>query len=203
VKREPSQTAARELPNAVGVRRWVGIALVVCAATLLALQLAPLVGLDWHRIHLGPARLATVPTLAPGGPDLPFVATGSCADAGRVDHILVHRRAGLNNQPPAGAEPSTRDLRDPTAVQRLRQELCALPPYPDQVMHCPFDTGVKIDLYLMDGTGVRISAEAAARGCRPVIVGSDHARWALQADALWEDVAAALGVTPQQMTNWL
>lgn len=139
----------------------------------------------------------TVPTASPPAGPTPgnpsFIAVGHCADGRSADHLIVHRRPGLNDEP-AETALLTADITSGVQVDRLRRATCALLSFPQGGFFCPIDFGVHLDVYFMDSSGIRLSVRADPGGCNRVIVGLDGTKQALRDNPFWTELASVLRV---------
>jgi hypothetical protein len=127
--------------------------------------------------------------------------TQSAASAGIVrggaSSALVQQFGGLNDQPPLGLLVSVQ-ISDSSEINRLADELNALPAFPSGLMNCPMDDGsyFAIAFSYPDGASAKVKVEA--RGCQGVYVGgsTQPAAWAAKSPQLFVTLTRLIAHQP-------
>ena len=81
----------------------------------------------------------------------------------------------------------------------LAGDIEALPPFPKGAIMCPADFGTTYDLAFSAGTGGSWSAIVSVLGCREVNLSNGPNLWAYNANKLFTDLGAALGLAPDEL----
>ena len=108
------------------------------------------------------------------------------------NEVRVVRIAGGLRLPPLN-----RTITDPQAVSRLAADVRALPVIPAGE-HCPADLGTVYTLAFVQPMATW-TATVHAQGCETVQLSTGETLWAIRAPALWDDLAAALGMSRSQV----
>ncbi len=108
------------------------------------------------------------------------------------NEVRVVRAAGGLRLPPLNPT-----ITDPQAVSRLAAEVRSLPVLPPGE-HCPADLGTVYTLTFVQPS-TTWTAEIHAQGCEAAQLSTGETLWAVRAPALWDDLAAALGLSRSQV----
>lgn len=108
------------------------------------------------------------------------------------NEVHVVRAAGGLRLPPLN-----RTISDPQAVSRLAAEVRSLPVLPPGE-HCPADLGTVYTLTFVQPSPTWTAA-IHVQGCETVQLSTGETLWAVMAPALWDDLAAVLGMSRSQV----
>jgi len=104
---------------------------------------------------------------------------------------VVRTAAGLN------LTPLDRTVTDPRNISRLAADIRSLPILPADE-HCPADLGTLYTLTFVQASEAW-SAVIHAQGCEAVQLSTGETLWAVKSPALWDDLAAALGISSSEV----
>ena len=108
------------------------------------------------------------------------------------NQVRVVRTAGGLNLPPLD-----RTITDPQNISRLAADIRSLPILPSDE-HCPADLGTLYTLTFVQASEPW-SAVIHAQGCEAVQLNTGETLWAVKSPALWDDLAAALGIPSSEV----
>ena len=111
-----------------------------------------------------------------------------------VDRLHITRTPGLFALPPLD-----REISDSSAVGKLAADIQRLPLLTTGVVDCPVDFGTAYQLAFGGAAGTVWSAVVDVSGCRAVSLSNGPTRSALNADAFFTDLAAAVGLTQVEL----
>ena len=108
------------------------------------------------------------------------------------NQVRVVRTAGGLNLPPLD-----RTITDPQRISRLAADIRSLPILPADE-HCPADLGSLYTLAFVQASETW-SAVIHAQACEAVQLSTGETLWAVKSTALWDDLAAALGMSSSEV----
>jgi len=119
-----------------------------------------------------------------------------CTDPAAVTKVRVVRAPSLSQlgqtRPLRNQIPGV-TVRDPVAARRLAIAICALPPLPHAMFHCPVDVGGGYVLEFMSGRQQFHPVMVQASGCEDV-TGAGGVRWLARTPGFWTMLARQTGI---------
>jgi hypothetical protein len=108
------------------------------------------------------------------------------------NEVRVVRAAGGLRLPPL-----SRTITDSQTISHLAADIQSLPVLPAGE-HCPADLGTVYTLTFVQPSATWTAA-VHAQGCETVQLSTGETLWAIRAPVLWDDLAAALGMSTSQV----
>ncbi len=108
--------------------------------------------------------------------------------------VRITRTPGLFILPPLD-----QTITDTETVTRIRADIEGLPPFPAGTTSCPIDFGTSYTLVFHDPGQPPLRAVVSALGCKGVTLSDGRVLWALTSPALYSDLGAALGLSPEEL----
>jgi len=90
-------------------------------------------------------------------------------------------------------------IADRNVAAKLAGDIEALPPFLNGALMCSNDFGTTYDLTFSTVTGASWSAVVSVLGCRGVNLSNGRRLWAHNANRLFTDLGAALGLAPDEL----
>ena len=149
------------------------------------------------KLDAAPPALATTHAHAPGEGSAAQlspsrVAGGVCGDIATIDKLVVRRHNSFPENHLRFSFPAVL-TRGAVSGRQAARALCALPPMPSGVFHCPADLGVAYDLAFSAPGAKLATVILEPAGCETVS-GLGSLRSAARSPGFWRTLGAALGL---------